>query len=161
MKFVIAMLGAAVLTGSATADDVNWLPAKPIQTTRTIEGVVVVPVESPTWQGPKLEPAAKLGLLSQSPTRPPESLPPPRELPALVNVVGPTLLPSMPIEPINSTVKPAPPIAPTIAKTSPNPVAVSAQPIRTFHPQPWGPPTGPRPAGFERNPLARLVFPKS
>ena len=122
MKLVTAMLGAALFAGSAIADDVIWLPAKPIQTTRTLEGVAVVPVESPDWQGPKVEPAAKLGVLQQVPKPAPESLPRPRELPELVKEVGPTLPPPKPIEPAKPIAKPAPPrLAPVKAPSaSPN-----------------------------------------
>lgn len=159
MKLVTAMLGAALFAGSAFADEVNWLPAKSIQTTRTVEGIVAVPVESPAWQGPKVEPAAKLGVLQQVPKPAPEGLPRPRELPELVREVGPTLPPPKPIEPVKSITKPAP-VAPVVATTIPKPVQAAAQPTRTYRPQPWGPPPGPRAAGNKTNPLAWMVSPK-
>jgi hypothetical protein len=161
VKLVTAMLGAALFAGTVIADDVNWLPAKPIQTTRTIEGIVVVPVESPVWQGPKVEPAAKLGVLQQLPKPAPEGLLRPRELPELVKEVGPTLPPPKPIEPVKPIAMPVPPpVAPVAATTKPKPVPAPAQPTRTYRPQPWGPPPGPLWAGNDTNPLAWMVSPK-
>ena len=161
MKLVTATLGAVLFTGSAIADDVNWLPANPIKTTRTVEGVVVVPVESPAWKGPKVEPAAKLGVVQQLPKPTPEALPQPRELPELVKEVGPTLPPPKPIEPVKPIAKPAPPpVAPIVATTTPKPVPPPAQPTRTYRPQPWGRPPGPRTASNDANPIAWMVSPK-
>jgi hypothetical protein len=161
VKFVTAMFGAVLFAGLAIADDVNWLPAQPIQTTRTVEGIVVVPVESPAWQGPKVEPAAKLGVLQQLPKPAPEGLPRPRELPELVKDVGPILPPPKPIEPVKPIAKLAPPpVAPVVATTTPKPVPAPAQPARTYRPQPWGPPPGPRSASNDANPIAWMVSPK-
>ena len=159
MKLVIAMLGSALIAGSASADDVNWLPANPIQTTRTVEGVVVVPVESPAWQGPKVEPAAKLGPVLRIPMPTTEGLPQPRELPELVKEVVPTL-PPKPIEPVKPIATPAPPVAPVVATSTPKLVPAPAQPTRTYRPQPWGPPPGPRFGKSDANPLAWMVSPR-